>query len=133
MFTQFSDMHSGGGCKEKPYELIFIEAPEEEAIVIFYNRFGHNPNRVTCTCCGNDYSIDESKTLEEATAYHRGCKWSDKSKGYIEEPSEFAKGGKVITLEEFCKLPHVLVIRASDIKPEEREGEVPEQGYVWVN
>jgi len=50
------DMHSGGDLKEK-WQYIYIEAPEEEAKVIFYNRFGHNPNRVTCTCCGKDYSI----------------------------------------------------------------------------
>lgn len=73
MFTQFWDMHSGGGTKEEPYDMIFIEAPLEEAKIIFYNRFGHNPERVTCTCCGEDYSIDEYITLKRATAYHRGC------------------------------------------------------------
>jgi hypothetical protein len=26
----------------------------------------------------------------------------------------------------------VLVIRADEIKPEERTGSVPEQGYVWM-
>ena len=70
-WTHFWDMHSGGGCKEAPYEHIFIEAPLEEAVRIFYNRFGHNPYRVSCTCCGEDYSVSEYDTLEEATAYHR--------------------------------------------------------------
>lgn len=64
MWTEFMDMHSGGGTKEEPYEYIFIEAPREEAIIIFYNRFGHNPERVTCTCCGDDYSITEYETLK---------------------------------------------------------------------
>ena len=72
-WTTFWGMHSGGGLKE-PYHYIFIEAPEEEAKIIFYNRFGHSPDRVSCTCCGADYSISESKTLAEATAGHRGCK-----------------------------------------------------------
>ena len=46
MWTHFWDMSSGGGRKEN-WKHIYIEAAESEAIVIFYNRFGHNPNRVT--------------------------------------------------------------------------------------
>jgi len=72
-WTRFMDMHSGGGLKEFPYRNIYIEAPEAEAKVIFYNRFGHNPNRVTCTCCGGDYSITEEATFAQASAYERGC------------------------------------------------------------
>ena len=45
MWTHFWDMHSGGGQKEK-FGHCYIEAPENEAKVIFYNRFGHNPERV---------------------------------------------------------------------------------------
>ena len=45
-WTNFHDMYSGGGLKEKPYTYIYIEAPEVEARTIFYNRFGHNPDRV---------------------------------------------------------------------------------------
>lgn len=100
MWTQFLDMHSGGGQKEK-FSHCYIEAPENEAKVIFYNRFGHSPERVSCTCCGEDYSISESETLEQASGYQRGC-------------------------------ANVCVIYAKDIKPEERVGEIPEQGYVWV-
>jgi hypothetical protein len=73
MYTRFMDMHSGGGTKEAPYDKIFIEAPEEEAKVIFYNRFGHSPDRVTCTCCGEDYSITEGESLAELSAYDRNC------------------------------------------------------------
>lgn len=72
-WTLFWDMHSGGGLKEAPYSKIYIEAPEDEARVIFYNRFGHNPERVSCTCCGDDYSIDESSTFKLASGYHRNC------------------------------------------------------------
>jgi len=80
-WTKFMDMHSGGNLKEKQ-GYIYIQAPEKEARIIFYNRFGHNPERVTCTCCGADYSISERETLEEATAYERHCKWE--SEKYIE-------------------------------------------------
>ena len=72
MFTQFWDMHSGGGCKEEPYENIYIEAPKEKAVMVFFNRFHHSPFRVSCTCCGEDYSVNEYKTLKDATAFHRG-------------------------------------------------------------
>ena len=73
MWTRFWDMHSGGSLKEKPYSHIYIEAPKEEACLIFFNRYGHNPNRVTCTCCGEDYSIDTHESLAQLTGFERGC------------------------------------------------------------
>jgi hypothetical protein len=73
-WTQFWDMHSGGGQKEEKWSMIYIEAPIDEAKVIFYNRFGHNPERVTCTCCGEDYSISESKWFSQLSGFHRGCR-----------------------------------------------------------
>jgi hypothetical protein len=131
-WTQFWDMHSGGGLKEKPYSKIYIEAPMAEAVVIFYNRFGHNPNRVTCTCCGEDYSIEESDSLEQLTGYHRGCEHDDSSGLYLEERSTKKYTPEYLTVEQYSKLPDILVIRDADIKPEEREGTLPAQGYVWV-
>lgn len=156
MWTRFMDMHSGGGSKE-PWENIYIEAPEAEAAVIFYNRFGHNPHRVTCTCCGEDYSLTESETLEEATAYERGCDyayfdkdgnevdqhtipyWKLREQGgygkYVERPADPKRVfvDKYRTLDEYLELDGVLVIRAEDIKPDERTGSLPEQGYVWID
>lgn len=136
-WTRFMDMHSGGGTKEPPYEFIYIEAPEDEAKVIFYNRFDHNPERVTCTCCGDDYSIGDSETLAEASAYDRGCKYDNEAKRWIEEPddSHLKWGGSVktlMTVEEYIAQPNVLVIQADEIKDSERIGDVPEQGYVWA-
>jgi ribosomal protein S27E len=58
------DMASGGNIKEK-YEFIYIEAPEEEAKIIFYNRFDHSPTRVSCTCCGEDYWIKSGEELSK--------------------------------------------------------------------
>lgn len=75
MWTQFMDMHSGGKTKKEPYNYIYIEAKDDEAVTIFYNRFGRNPSQVTCTCCGEDYSISESKSLQEATGFHRNCEY----------------------------------------------------------
>lgn len=126
MWTRFMDMHSGGSAKEAPYEFIYIEAPEAEAKVIFYNRFGHNPERVTCTCCGDDYSIGESETLASATAYDRGCEWPKGAKGWDVE------SGK-ITVDEYVARKNVLVIPDEEIRPEERNGNIPSQGYVWID
>lgn len=123
VWTEFWDMSSGGGQKEE-FHYCYIEAPEEEAKVIFYNRFGHSPERVSCTCCGEDYSISQSETLEEATKYHRqkltwdGCRTG----GFMSIEDWILKIGS-----------GVLFIAESDIKPEEREGELPKQGYVWVD
>lgn len=127
-WTRFMDMHSGGGNKEK-WEQIFIEAPEAEARVIFYNMFGHSPDCVTCTCCGNDYSVSEHESLAIATAYERGC---DYDNGYIERPrTKYPQ--PYLTLDEYRMNNKVRIIPASEIKPEHRIGEVPVQGYVWAD
>ena len=111
MWTHFYDMHSGGGMKEEPYEHIYIEQALEKAVTVFYNKFGHNPYRVSCTCCGKDYSVSESKTIEEATEYQR----------------------KNLSVEGYQKKENVLFVFESEIAPEELEGEVPEQGYIWCD
>lgn len=108
MWTQFWDMHSGGGQKED-FAKLYIEAPEEEAMRIFEDTYGHHPYNVTCDCCGEDYSVSEYETLEQATAYHRNCRWE--GDGYIEEPNEYSD--RVIPLEEYLKQPDVAVIRRS--------------------
>lgn len=126
MWTRFMDMHSGGGTKEGPYEYIYIEAPLPEAKVIFYNRFGHNPERVSCTCCGPDYVIYEHATLEEATAFERGCLYDARLDAYVDEPRSGHHA-----MSQWTQRPDVLVIRGDEIEPSERVGDVPEQGYVW--
>ena len=131
MWTKFMDMHSGGSQKEK-WAFIYIEAPENEAMIIFYNRFGHNPERVTCTCCGQDYSIDESETIERATAYERGCRWDNDKRCYVEEIDSKYSWKEYRTLDEYKKDNRVLFIHASEIKDNERIGYVPTQGYVWM-
>jgi len=117
-WTSFMDMHSGGGCKEPPYEYIYIELPRDMAEVYFYNRFGHSPERVTCTCCGRDYSLSESETLESATEYER--------RGGI-----FRDRNRTLTVDEYEADPEVLIIRSADIDKSMCEGYVPERGYVW--
>lgn len=93
MWTQFMDMHSGGDIKEPPYNYIYIQASEEEAKVIFYNRFGHNPEDIACDCCGENYSISEGENIEQVTGYERGCEYV-----YI------SASGKEITTADWRKL-----------------------------
>lgn len=158
VWTSFMDMHSGGGQKLE-WTHIWIEAPQEEAAVIFQNRFGRNPSRVTCTCCGEDYSIDESPNLRLATAFERGCRAletpRDPETGRYKEPDDPAfhehyyleKGedpppgysvgrsyglqDSYQTLDEYMQRKGVLFIAAHEIRPEERVGELREEGYVW--
>jgi len=127
-FTQFMDMHSGGGRK-LDWEYIYIEAPQEEAELVFYHRFGRNPHRVTCSCCGSDYSLTESPTLSQATAYERGCDYDKALKSWGETPRSYQD--RVVPLEEYVTDPLVRVIHADEIKPEERVGTLPRQGWVW--
>jgi hypothetical protein len=127
------DMHSGGSLKEK-WQYIYIEAKEDDAKTIFYNRFGHNPERVTCTCCGEDYSISESKTFEQAAGHDMGWHFDEKKDKYINKPS---KGRfsftDYMTAKEYRKSKDILVIPSKQIKKSERGGAIPEQGYVWVD
>jgi hypothetical protein len=116
-WTIFWDMHSGGSTKEAPYEKIYIEAPQDEAERIFINRFGHDPNQIACECCGQNYSIDESDSLQEASAYHRND-WG-KKKGTASN-SDLSPHSALITLDDYIKQKDVLIIWAKDIKSDGR-------------
>ena len=155
VWTHFWDMHSGGGTKHE-YEHILIEAAKEEAKVIFYNRFGTNPDRVSCTCCGEDYSVSEG-TLASLTGYHRRLRRVEQKRAgngrwlplpdgvpdYLEpgdpEPNGFVVKSRAygkdreLTLDEFLAREDVLAIYAAEIKDDERMGSVPVQGYVWAD
>ena len=112
MWTHFGDMHSGGGQKLE-WANIYIEAEEEEAKRIFYSRFERNPDRVTCTCCGPDYSICSEKTLGQLTAFHRGCLYDKTLEKYAEE-QDTTSLQKYITLAKYRKDDNVLIITTSD-------------------
>lgn len=116
MWTQFWDMHSGGRQKEE-WAQIFIEAGEEEAREAFIARFGHDPNYVTCDCCGQDYSTSEYDSLEQATAYQRGCDFDDAENRWLEKPDPHPIPSLPYrTLEEYLRDPNVLAIRADEVQ-----------------
>jgi hypothetical protein len=108
------DMHSGGRTKIEPYDQIYIEAPEDMARVIFYNRFGRDPDNVTCRCCGPDYSISCEETLELATAYDRQCKWSKARNGYDETTGK-------MSVEQYASRKDVLVLREADLTEKDKD------------
>ena len=64
--------------------------------MLFKQLFGRDPNYETCSCCGNDYSISESDTLEEASKYHR--------------EDDYRLKGKKLTVEEYITKDNVLVV-----------------------
>jgi len=97
-WTRFMDMHSGGSVKAPPYEYIYIEAPEAEAREYFAGRFS-NPDDVACSCCGENYSVYESDSLETATEFERT--WPP-SKGEC-------------SLDEYLARPDILVICSNEL------------------
>lgn len=159
-WTRFMDMHSGGGQKHD-FATIYIEAPKAEAKAVFYARFGTSPDRVTCTCCGEDYSTTESPTLAEASAYDRNLRYikpewavewapldrqkrieanrltrhlevgEDVPDGYVLETMFMSQGADPIPLDVFAATERL--IRADEITDAERATVVPDQGYVWVD
>ena len=139
MWTHFWDMHSGGEQKLQ-WTNIFVEADETEAKKFFEQAFHRDPDNVTCSCCGGDYSISSSdESLEQVTGYHRHCagvyisptgeevtsgEASEAGKGtkegfkftYVERQRYFefspeVPDGKYQTLEEFELDENVLIVR----------------------
>ena len=79
----------------------YVEAAsEEEAISIFEQKFDQHPDYITCSCCGEDYSIATHESLEQMSGHDRKCKWVMTATGvpaYEEEPSR----PDCMTLEQY--------------------------------
>lgn len=131
------DMSSGGDQK-LAWSHIYIEAPEDEAKVIFERLFDRDPENITCQCCGPDYSINEETDLYEGTAYERGCafvyfdssgleipeedymrlRYEDRKLitcRYVERQSELFSSMKYQSLEEYMKSKNARFISAAEI------------------
>lgn len=100
--TRFMDMHSGGRLKT-PYTHIYIQEPLDEALETFKGLFARNPDNVTCKCCGEDFVYEQYSSLEEATAYDRGCVYTKDSYDLTTcqmSVDEYLKYGKVLLVIE---------------------------------
>ncbi len=101
--TRFMDMHSGGKLKT-PFTHIYVDAPLDKALGVFKETFKRDPNNITCKCCGEDFVYEEYESLEEASAYDRGCEWSGNR--YDDETAKmtlekyFSGNNKVIFITE---------------------------------
>lgn len=119
-WTQFYDMHSGGGTKIRPFDKIYIQAPELEARYIFQEIFDRHPEHVSCSCCGEDYSVTEFTDLLQATGSERHAHY-DGTK-YLEEPdhSRRTNGYPLVPIEEHIRKENNLCVFAYLIKSEWR-------------
>lgn len=130
----FWDMHSGGATKLPPYNKIYVEAPEDAARSYFQRKFGRDPENVTCSCCGEDYSVSQSESFLQASGYHRNLRYvepkrvdgryvvDDPNAGYIEEDAPVPEGystgkrfGEPLTEAEYLAKPDVLVVRGDEV------------------
>lgn len=114
-WTRFMDMHSGGRSKVKngdfEVQYIYIEAGESEACQLFEKFFDRDPRNETCECCGGDYSIGEEESLEQGTAFERGCAWSDEEHRFVERPNQW---NRYKPLAVFLDDPSVIVVRKDE-------------------
>lgn len=113
-WTEFWDMNSGGGRKEK-WKFIYIEAPRLDAIEAFIERFGHDPENVACPCCGPNYSFEHG-TLQGLSAYHRGCAFDPLKGEWLESPAHESWAPTFVPFEEWLANPpdDTLILRYQD-------------------
>lgn len=64
MYTLFYDLSSGGYQKEG-FQKLAVNLSMDKAEKWFEETYGHDPYRMTCDCCGPDYSVYEFDSLEE--------------------------------------------------------------------
>ena len=135
---EFKDCHSGGYIKVPPYDYIFIEMQDDDqeidAINIFGNRFNFDPRGITCTCCGEDYFIEEStETLAQITGCTRNCRSifnpDSREFKYLEKDEEIPEGwelgsmqpwGDYISLFDFLEREDVFVLPYEEQTPADR-------------
>ena len=88
MWTEFYDMSSGGSRKLK-HRIIYIEANTKLAIFGFKCIFDIDPEKTTCKCCGENYSIHSGENREDL------C--------YYEDPPFYRDNVRIISKEELFK------------------------------
>jgi hypothetical protein len=125
------DMHSGGSQKLKWSNIIIEAESQRQACAVFYAKFNRSPYRVICTCCGEDYSISERDSIEE----YASPGWLDSEAEYFKQHAKTKDGRDYVMRErERCKsmVANAKIILADEIADEERQGDIPSEGYVWI-
>jgi hypothetical protein len=150
-WTRFMDMHSGGSQK-LAWDTIYIQAPRELAERVFQAKFDRNPNSVTCTCCGPDYSVSDGEPgddLYNATGYNRNClhlakrSWDIETRGYApdryveqQDPEKLKYSQREANhykpLALYVASEDVKVVCADEITDEDRGTNLRQSGYVWM-
>jgi hypothetical protein len=110
-WTIFEDAFADGKIKFKNFELIIVQASQEEAIPLFMKITNVDPKKVTCKCCGQHFSIREYDSVFQATGFLRGCKFDKKLGSYVEEEDDFSIT-RLTSMEEFLEKEEVLIIFA---------------------
>ena len=111
VWTFFEDAYAEGNLKFKEFSWIIVQAEQEKAIEMFKAFTNVDPQRVTCTCCGQHYSIREHDSVFQATAFERSCRYDKELKCYVEAEDDFVVYGYK-SLEEFLTQDNVLIIYA---------------------
>jgi len=110
-WTLFADAYADGKLKFKSFEWIIVEGKEKDALALFMDITNVDPKKVTCTCCGQHYSIREHDSVFQATAFERGCRFDKTLECFVEEVSDFP----IIhytNVEDFIERDNVLIIFA---------------------
>lgn len=110
-WTIFEDAYADGKLKFKDYEWIIVEGSEETALPLFMKMTKVDPKRVTCTCCGQHFSIREYDSVFQATGFQRSCQYDKELKSYVEQEDDFVIA-HYKTLETFLEEDNVLIIFA---------------------
>jgi len=108
MWTEFFDKCPGGKLQTS-WAYIYVEKPEQEAIEVFKAALKLDPTDVHSSQCGEDYARYEHETLQEATAYRRGCEFNSHAGDWLETQCK-TQMHKYQPLNEFLKRQDVLVL-----------------------
>ena len=107
IWTHIWDMHGGGNTKTDCHH-IFIQPNEEDAMRWANWKWSIHPYDVTCSCCGNDFSIDEGQ-LGDLAAFH-----FTKSDEYDKKLPHDIKWKYVIPQKEVAKRMFMCIINGGD-------------------
>lgn len=94
--------------------VVYIEEDKDSALEEYRLRFNEEPLSFNCACCDSNYEYNSYDDLYEATAMKRHCDLDFDSFTWIERQSKMHTL-PYVTLEEYVKLPSVIVVRKENM------------------